>query len=208
MKKLLLLLIIVAACVAAYFAFFGNAKDNATSAPKQKAIVLKTHSDKFNNSVDRVIDNYLDMKNAFVNSDTALAKSMGMAFLNSLDSIPLQELDKDKVAVSATAKQSIDDIKANAGSMIIQPNITEMRRDFSMITEMMYPSFFQSINYEGKKLYLESCPMAFNDNESANWLSADAEIVNPYLGKDHPKYKAAMLNCGEVKDSVFIGNKK
>ncbi len=207
MKKILLLVILVAAGVAAT-TYLRKSEDHSPSAPKEKAMVVKTHSDAFNNSVDRVIDNYLGMKNAFVNSDTLQAKSMGEAFIKSLDSIPLMELDKDKVAVSATAKQSIDDLKANAGSMIIQPNITEMRRDFSMITEMMYPSFFQSINYEGKKLYLESCPMAFNENESASWLSDNAEIVNPYLGKNHPKFKSAMLNCGEVKDSVFIGNRK
>ncbi|MBS1925917.1 MAG: DUF3347 domain-containing protein [Bacteroidetes bacterium] len=68
---------------------------------------------------------------------------------------------------------------------------------------MMYPAFFQSINYEGKKLYLQHCPMAFNDTEGADWLSSSDEIINPYLGKKHPKYKAGMLHCGEIKDSVL-----
>jgi len=66
----------------------------------------------------------------------------------------------------------------------------------------MYPSFFTAINYEGPKLYLENCPMAFSDSISANWISNSAEIVNPYLGKSHPIYKAGMLHCGEVKDSI------
>jgi hypothetical protein len=71
-----------------------------------------------------------------------------------------------------------------------------------MVTEMMYPSFFTAINYEGPKLYLENCPMAFSDSISANWISNSAEIVNPYMGKKHPTYHAGMLACGSVKDSI------
>jgi hypothetical protein len=44
--------------------------------------------------------------------------------------------------------------------------------------------------------------MAFNDNETAFWLSNSREVVNPYLGKKHPKYASGMLHCGEVKDSI------
>jgi len=67
---------------------------------------------------------------------------------------------------------------------------------------MMYPGFFKMINYEGATLYLQYCPMAFGDEKGANWISNSAEIVNPYLGKNHPIYKAAMLHCGELKDSL------
>lgn len=207
MKKVLLLLILVAAVVAVYFAFFNKKKDNATPTPKEEPMVLKTHSDAFNNSVDNVITNYLSMKDAFVNSDTAQVKAMGRLFISSLDSIPLKELDKDKAAVSETAKASIEDIKANANSLLLQTDITEMRQDFNMVTQMMYPSFFKTINYEGKKLYLEHCPMAFNDTEGADWLSDNSQIMNPYLGKNHPKYHSTMLECGEVKDSVSIAKK-
>ena len=66
----------------------------------------------------------------------------------------------------------------------------------------MYPSFFTAINYEGPTLYFENCPMAFGENNAANWISNSAEIVNPYMGKKHPQYKATMLGCGEVKDSI------
>jgi hypothetical protein len=77
-----------------------------------------------------------------------------------------------------------------------------MRKDFSMVTEMMYPSFFKAINYEGPKLYLQNCPMAFGEDNGANWISSSEEVINPYLGKIHPEYKATMLHCGEVKDTI------
>jgi len=44
--------------------------------------------------------------------------------------------------------------------------------------------------------------MAFNDSDEAYWLSNSREIVNPYLGKKHPRYKAGMLACGDLTDSL------
>ncbi len=70
-----------------------------------------------------------------------------------------------------------------------------------MITENLYP-LLQAAQYQGNTVYQQMCPMAFNDNEAAYWLSNSREVVNPYLGKKHPKYSAGMLHCGEVKDSL------
>lgn len=206
MKKILIIVVIVLLAGIAVFAYLKSfkEKDVVAETPKQEALILKTHSEAFNASVDRAIADYLNMKNAFVNADAAAVKQYAASFVTKLDSIPMEELDKDKVAISATAKASVLDIKTNVNSLLSQTNITEMRKDFNVVTQMMYPSFFKSINYEGHKLYLQECPMAFED-ASAVWLSNDAEIVNPYLGNNHPKYKATMINCGEVKDSVMAG---
>ena len=77
-----------------------------------------------------------------------------------------------------------------------------MRKDFGMVSENLNP-FLRTINYEGEKIYWQFCPMAFGEDKGANWLSKTQEVINPYLGKNHPKYKADMLNCGEVKDSIM-----
>ena len=125
-----------------------------------------------------------------------------MLFISMLDSIKVDELKNDTSTITAAAKASIADIRSNAVSLMAQTDITEMRQDFRMVTEMMYPGFFKTINYEGPKLYLENCPMAFGEDKAANWISNSAEIVNPYLGKNHPEYKGSMLHCGEVKDTI------
>ena len=62
---------------------------------------------------------------------------------------------------------------------------TEMRQDFRMVSENLYP-FLKTIGYEGPKLYWQNCPMAFGENKEGNWLSNTSEIINPYLGKNHP----------------------
>ncbi len=201
MKKLFPFIAILFVAVTVYFLFF-NKKKNGVDQPKQAAIVLKKHSEGFNKSIDSVVNAYLDIKNAFVNADTAAAKTAANSFILLLDRLPVDELKNDTATIFETVKGNIADIKANAVSLLQQTDITEMRKDFSAVSDMMYPSFFTTINYEGPKLYLANCPMAFSDSISANWITNSAEIVNPYLGKNHPTYKAGMLHCGEVKDSV------
>mgnify|MGYP003562428057 CR=1 FL=1 len=66
---------------------------------------------------------------------------------------------------------------------------------------LIYP-FFKIINYEGEKMYWQNCPMAFGDEKEANWVSKTKEVMNPYLGKNHPEHKATMLHCGTVKDTI------
>ena len=201
MKKILPLIALLLVGVVVYFVFFNKKKNNVDD-PKQQSIVLKKHSDAFNNSTDSVVNAYLDIKNAFVNADTAGAKAAARNFIVLIDRLPIDELKKDNATIFETVQSNIADIKSNATSLLNQTNITEMRKDFSMVTEMMYPSFFTAINYEGPKLYLANCPMAFSDSISANWISNSAEIVNPYMGKNHPTYHAGMLACGSVKDSI------
>ena len=201
MKKLFPVIAVIFAALAIYFLFF-NKKKNKVEEVKQQSIVLKKHSDAFNNSTDSVVNAYLEIKNAFVNTDTAAAKTAVRNFIALLDRLPVDELKKDTATIFETVQSNISDIKSNATSLLNQTDITEMRKDFSMVTEMIYPSFFTAINYEGPKLYLENCPMAFSDSISANWISNSAEIVNPYMGKNHPTYHSGMLACGSVKDSI------
>jgi hypothetical protein len=119
-----------------------------------------------------------------------------------LDSIPVSELEKDDKMIAETAKATIADLKTNAESLLKQTDITGMRLDFRTVSDMLYPAFFKIINYEGPALFLQNCPMAFDMDKDANWISNSNQVVNPYLGKKHPKFKATMLNCGEVKDSI------
>jgi hypothetical protein len=125
------------------------------------------------------------------------------AFILALDAIDTMELKKQNPLIFETFSITKSDIKLNASSLLMQTDLTEKRKDFSTITSLMYPSFFKTIGYEGPILYLQECPMAFYDTVAANWISNSPEIVNPYLGKNHPVYKGGMLHCGELKDSII-----
>ena len=205
MKKIIALGVFVLIAFSLYW-FFLKTKDSGIKIPKQEAVVVKKHSAKFNGSIDKVMNAYFNIKDAFVEGDSAKAKVQTSIFINLLDSIPVAEMENDSLIIVETAKATIADVKANATSLLQQTTITEMRQDFRAISDMLYPGFFKTINYEGAKLYLQNCPMAFDGDKDANWISDSHVIVNPYLGKHHPKFKGSMLNCGEVKDSISSSN--
>ncbi len=169
--------------------------------PKQEALHAGIHSAVFNQKVDVMIANYLRMKDAFVDADTLHAKDACKQMIAVLDSFPLEELKKDTSGIFAAADMQINDIKVNAQSLLTQSDITEMRQDFRMVSENLYP-FLKTIHYEGKVLYWQNCPMAFGEDKEGNWLSNSAEILNPYQGRNHPVNNDKMLHCGEIKDSI------
>jgi hypothetical protein len=152
--------------------------------------------------VEGVMTAYFDMKSAFVEADTSKVKELCKKFINQIDSIKLDELKKDTASIFETAQANLNDVKLNAESLLKQTDITEMRQDFRMVSEMLYPSFFKAINYEGPNMYWQNCPMAFGEDKGANWISNTTEIVNPYLGKNHPEFKGTMLHCGEIQDTI------
>lgn len=203
MKRVLAILFLVAVIVTAFWLFFntgsrkekyGGDTEESTAAPAKK------HSDLFNERVDQTIDAYMQLKDAFVNSDSVQARTAAGLLKQAAGEIPLDELGANQDQVAA-AGQQISDIKANAEPIETGENLEEMRRDFYMVSENMYP-LLKTIGYEGDKLYWQNCPMAFGEEEG-NWLSYSSKIQNPYLGKGHPIYKNSMLACGEVKDSLY-----
>ena len=201
MRKYFFYALIAVFLFGVYF-FFTKKSDVIEPETKQEAIVLKKHSDTFNQSINQLVDTYLSVKDAFVEDDTSMIKSKTIEFCKQLETLNLSELAKDSAGIFETVNMTKTDILANANSLLQQNDITEMRRDFSALTDVMYPTFFNAIKYEGPALYLQNCPMAFNDTEPANWISNNKEIVNPYMGKHHPKYHSGMLNCGEIKDTI------
>ncbi len=201
MKKMIVFIVLILLAFSIYW-FLLRTKDSKPKEPKQAAITVKKHTETFNLAIDKLMNAYFGMKDAFVDADTARAKQQTTLFIQLLDSIPVTEFKKDEPMIMETAKATIADLKANAASLLLQTDITEMRQDFRTVSDMLYPAFFKTINYEGPALFLQNCPMAFDGDKDANWISNSNEVVNPYLGKKHPKFKATMLNCGEVKDSI------
>ncbi|MBS1741616.1 MAG: DUF3347 domain-containing protein [Bacteroidetes bacterium] len=201
MKRFLLIVIVALAAFAVYWFAF-KPKHKTDDGEKMTPLSVKKHSESFNRAVADMMTAYISMKDAFVEDDTSSVKQHARSFIGLLDSIPLDELKKDTTLIYETAKSNVNDIKSNAQSILAQTDITEMRHDFNMVTDMMYPSFFKTINYEGPNIYLINCPMAFGEDRPANWISNSSEVINPYMGKHQPAGKENMLHCGSVKDSI------
>lgn len=204
MKRVLAIVFLLIIVLAAWWLFFKtDSVKTGTGDEKVEALSVAKHSDEFNQKVANTISAYLDMKGAFVEGDTAAVKTNASRFIMLVDSLPIDELLKNDSAIVLAARQQVSELKANADPILQESDLTQMRQDFSMVSENLYP-FLKTIGYEGKKLYWQNCPMAFGDDKPANWLSNTSEIINPYMGKHHPEYKSAMLNCGENKDSLYV----
>ena len=175
---------------------------SSIESPKTAPLIASRHSIVFNNSIDTLMTAYFNLKTAFVEADSTLAKTVAQKLLLVADSIKLDELKKDTAGISESAAMQLNDIKANTESLLKQPNLTEMRQDFRMVSESIYP-LLKTVHYSGQTLYWQNCPMAFGEGKEANWISNTAEIINPYMGKKNPEYKATMLHCGETKDSIM-----
>lgn len=199
--KRLLIIVLTAAALTAVYMFFLQDK-SADKEVKKEYLTVKKHSNSFNAGIDKVMSAYFDLKNSFVDGDTAAVKQKAQLFIIALNNIDTLELKKDTASVFATVMFTLTDMRLNTESILNQHDMQEMRKDFSSLSDMMYPAFFQTINYEGATIYLQNCPMAFDDSIPANWISETNEVVNPYLGKKHPVYQAGMLHCGEIKDSI------
>lgn len=202
MKKILAVVIAIVVILAVWFLFFKPANKTTVSTQPQTS-ASKKHSPEFDKQITSLINSYVAMKNAFVDADTAEIKVKTANFIASADGLHLNELQEKDSSIYMAVQQNISDIKANANPILEENDITEMRHDFSMISENLYP-FLKTIGYEGEKLYWQNCPMAFGDDKPANWLSNSAEINNPYLGKKDPVYKSGMLHCGENMDSIYL----
>lgn len=204
MKKILVVVVVAAVVLAIWFLFFKPAnKSTATTSAQQQTSAAKKHSPEFDRQIDSLIDSYMAMKNAFVEADTSAIRAKTSEFIAAADSLHLNELQEKDSSIFIAVQQNISDIKANAEPILEENDITEMRHDFSMVSENLYP-FLKTIGYEGKKLFWQNCPMAFGDDKPANWLSNTSEIINPYLGKKDPKYKSGMLHCGDNMDSIYL----
>lgn len=203
MKKVILLLVLAIIGVLAWYLFVTRKKpENET--PKQQPLAVSKHSDSFNVAMNGVLASYYSLSDAFVNWDTAKASAQAEALASALQKVNFDEIKKDSV-IYQTAETFINTSMAEAKWITQASDITEKRHAFNNLSDNLY-NLMRTIRYDRSKIYLQECPMAFNDEEAAIWLSGTDSIKNPYLGLHHPKYKSGMLECGSTKDTMnFIG---
>jgi hypothetical protein len=201
MRRILFLLLIVAGSALAWYFVFKD--DKKPEDPKLPPLVQSKYSQEFNNSVGHALENYYSMTEAFVSWDSSKVNSEAASFKQKLDSLKLDEL-KDTTSISITAKSAIDNAKNDSEKILSQPDLEAKRRAYQSLSSNLY-DFLRTIRFDASKIYLQECPMAFNDTETAQWLSAQPQIRNPYLGLHHPKYGKGMLVCGETRDSLAYG---
>lgn len=199
MRPILIFLLLAGAGILAWL-IIARPKNNPEEA-KQAAIAVSKHSETFNKAITEALNNYNQLTEQFVNWDSAGVSQTAQAFVQKMDSLPLAELQKDSAAIYETAQMFVDNAKGEAQAISTGKNIRPQREAFNSLTENFY-QFLNTVRYDREKLYLQECPMAFDDTKPGMWLSKQEEIRNPYLGLHHPTYGKAMLSCGETKTKL------
>ncbi len=179
-------------------------KKTVEETPKPEGMVVSKHSNSFNESITKALDSYYILSESFVNWDTAKITSSLADLKTSVDSVRVQEMEKDS-AIYPTVQGQWESIKAEIVGMQADTSLYEKRESLNMLSQQMF-DLLRIVKYDGAKVFYQECPMALNDYESsAFWLSAVGENKkrrNPYLGLYDPKFGRAMLACGTTRDSI------
>lgn len=179
----------------------GNEQEPVKTGVLAKPERVSKNSGAFNESFQKVLTSYYSLRDAFVEYDTARVDAVSKQLAADAGSVKLDELTGNSSSVvKTTAKDYASTVQTAASEIQAQPDFTKKQRQFQSLSEAMY-ELVRTVRYDQEKIYHQHCPMAFN-NEGAYWISNSQEIVNPYMGKKHPKYRGSMLECGDIPDSL------
>lgn len=170
MKKILWMLAIAGAVACS-----SDKNGETENTTEEKTLSTTPDQERSENALsDHVVNHYLEIKNALVNSDLEKASKVGEQFL--------AQDQRDDI---------VDQLEAPVQRIIDAANLDEAREAFFEYSNLM--TDFVISNGANITLYKQFCPMAFN-NSGAFWLSSEEEILNPYFGDK-------MLRCGEVQET-------
>ncbi|WP_292900985.1 efflux RND transporter periplasmic adaptor subunit [Nonlabens sp.] len=139
----------------------------------------------FQKDFKKVLQSYLQMKNAFVKSDSEQVSAFAKATSKYLKTIPRGSLGQMEQSHINKSIEMLDAIAKNE-------DLENQRDHFVVLNENMVVI---AMNIDGATpIYVQKCPMA-NNNKGAVWLSTEKDIKNPYYGD-------AMLTCGSVIEKI------
>ena len=145
---------------------------------------------KFKEQLNDLANEYLNLKDAFVQTNDMAATKSVLAFLNALEKVDMSLVKGDahlywmkQLKVFETHGKKIGELK----------DIEAQRKQFQFVSDALINSL-QAFGTEGKALYKQHCPMAF-DNTGGDWISDEKGIRNPYFGDK-------MMKCGIVKGEL------
>ncbi|MEN9908167.1 MAG: hypothetical protein RLZZ540_1316 [Bacteroidota bacterium] len=128
----------------------------------------------FAQNTNTLLNNYISVKNALVNSDTKMASQK----INSL----YQSIKED-----SNFKQKETLLKSTE-KLSKATSLEKQRAAFNEVSTTVW-DIVKNAKKTNKTVYYQYCPM-----KKAYWLSTEKEIENPYYG-------SAMLSCGSVVET-------
>ncbi|MFA5818056.1 MAG: efflux RND transporter periplasmic adaptor subunit [Bacteroidales bacterium] len=163
--------------------------ENSVQNTSGKPVKIDVSMD-FTMQLNTVFDQYIVLKDAFVQSDVKKAKQAAQAVQQALSKVDMKLLTGDAHVQWMDISGNIDNqIKLITSS----DKIEDQRIAFSNLSDQFYKAI-KTFGLMGKTVYFQFCPMA-NNEKGAYWLSENKDIRNPYFGKK-------MIDCGETKEML------
>lgn len=136
-----------------------------------------------------VVNAYLDVREALIDSDEDAARSHLQDMQDRLDAVDMMQLDTEP---HDAWMQDLRAMESHLSHIQEANGLEALRGEFNTLSLVLA----YSIQRFGAdvEVYRQYCPMAF-DEEGAYWISDEEEIRNPYLPEN-------MLGCGEVVEPL------
>lgn len=167
-----------------------NAK-NEQSEPIKTGKLTKIKVDlNFTMQLNTVFDQYIILKNAFVECDIKETKQAAQKVQQALSKVDMKLLTGD---AHMQWMDILGKLNSRVKQMASSRTLEEQRIAFAGFNEQFYKGI-KTFGLMGKSVYYQFCPMA-NNKKGAYWLSESKTIRNPYFG-------AAMMDCGETKETM------
>ena len=142
-----------------------------------------------NSSINKVLNAYIQLKDALVKSDGTSSSSASKTLLTSIQEVNMNELNTE---THTQWMKVVNDLKEDAEHITETKEITHQRDHFMSLSKNLYAVI--KVSKSETPIYYQFCPMA-NKGKGANWLSLENKIKNPYYGNQ-------MLTCGKVVETI------
>ena len=142
-----------------------------------------------NTNIKKVLDAYIQLKDALVKSDGTNSSSASKTLLTAIQEVNMSELNTE---THTQWMKVVNDLKEDAEHISETKEITHQRDHFMSLSKNLYAVI--KVSKSETPIYYQFCPMA-NKGKGANWLSLENKIKNPYYGNQ-------MLTCGKVVETI------
>lgn len=143
-------------------------------------------SEEFKNQLGKWVEDYLDLKDALINTEVDKAKKVAEQLQADLSGIDMKLLSGDN---HNRWMENYKIMEQQSQKIAGAKTIDEQRKYFIALSDATIKSV-KAFGTSQETLYLQHCPMA-NSDVGADWLSSNANVLNPYYGE-------LMPNCGET----------
>lgn len=139
----------------------------------------------FRDDLTLLLGHYFNLKDTLVATNPEAAGELAVSLVQAAEAVDVAELNDETVMIWASFA---DEIVSHGTQLRDQSDVEEQRVHFEDLSETMI-QIIDSFRPAGYEIFVQSCPMVRDG--SAEWLSREEEIRNPYHGD-------RMLHCGEI----------